>query len=290
MLSLSWLRLKPRLGVWFYLLLFSSASLASTSYITTLSEPYQALYRMSQQDPEGSKQQIQQQLQQTDAPLEQAQLLYLLAQLQTVLVYPHQAIQTVEQALALIQPEQQPWLYHALHLTKATALDLAGTPSEGMSMTEAAIDWAQSNEQQALFIQGLVVRGILQLSLVNYVAAMQDLLQAYQLAPADDLMVSKGHIAGYLALVYEYRREDELAIPYFEESVQFHQSQGNVVEVSIAKYGLGRAHINLGNLQKGVDLLRSSKQIAAEAGDDQGVAYAEKELASIYIRHSFADE
>lgn len=290
MLYFSCLKLKPIMAVWLCLLLFSSTSLASSSYITALSEPYQTLYRMSQQDPESIKQQIEQQLEQTNAPLAQAQLLYLLAQQQTVLVYPHQAIQTVEQALTLFQPEQQPWLYHTLQLTKATALDLAGTPSEGMAITEAAIDWAQSNEQHTLFMQGLVVRGILQLSLVNYVAAMQDLLQAYQLAPADDAMLSKGHIAGYLALVYEYRREDELAIPYFEESMQFHQSQGNVVEVSIAKYGLGKAHINLGQLQKGIDLLRSSKQIAAAAGDDQGVAYAEKELAGIYIRQDHYDD
>lgn len=274
MYLLSRLRCKPML-IFGLALLFSCYSHATEPFLTDLTGDYQALYRASQQEPEASQKRIAQQLEQTSSPLDKAQLLYLQAQLQTVLVYPHQAVQTVEQALQLFSAEQQPWLYHALQLTKATALDLAGTPSEGMSMTEAAIDWAQSNEQHLLFIQGLVVRGILQLSLVNYVAAMQDLLQAYQLAPADDLMVSKGHIAGYLALVYEYRREDEPAIPYFEESVQFHQSQGNVVEVSIAKYGLGKAHINLGHHQQGVDLLRSSKKIAAEAGDDQGVAYAE---------------
>ncbi|MDP4537206.1 diguanylate cyclase [Alkalimonas collagenimarina] len=289
MYVLSWFRHKPIL-IFGLGLLFSCYSQATESTLTALTDDYQALYRASQQEPEVTQQRITHQLEQVNSPLDKAQLLYLQAQLQTVLVYPHQALQTIEQALQLFSAGQQPWLYHMLQLTKATALDLAGTPADGMPITESAIEWAKHNQHQALYIHGLVVRGILQLSLVNYVAAMQDLLQAYRLAPAEDFMLSKGHIAGYIALVYEYRREDELAIPYFEESVEFHQSQGNIVEVSIAQYGLGKAQINLGNHQQGIDLLNASMQLAAEAGDDQGVAYAQKELASIHIQRQDFEE
>lgn len=284
------LKFKPIMAIWLLLYVVSFSSRASEPQLTALSTPYQALYRATQQDPIGSQQRISQQLEQTDSPLDKAQLLYLQAQLQAVLVYPHQALQTIEQAQQLIQVEQQPWLHHLVQLTKASALSLVGSPSEGLPITEAAIEWAQSNEHQLLYTQGLVIRGELQLSLVNYVAALHDLLQAYQLAPAEDAMLSKGHIASYLALVYEYRREDELAIPYFEESVQFHQSQGNIVEISIAKYGLGKAYINLGNHKLGAELLHTSMDLAAEVGDDQGVAYAEKELASIHIlAHDYAE-
>ncbi|MCC5827391.1 diguanylate cyclase [Alkalimonas sp.] len=275
-------------GRW-YFFLFCLALLALTNQVSAtalnaLEPELKGLYIQSQQQPATALQQIEIQLGTAAEPLRQAQLLYIQAQLQTLLVYPEQALESTAQALALINATEQPWLYHSLQLVRAFAFDLAGTPSEGMTAAEAALQYAAQQQHQPLFLQALVVRGSLQLSLVNYVEALHDFLQAYQQAPTDDALLSKGHIAGYIALVYEYRREHALAIPYFEEAVAFHQQQNSPVEVSIALYGLGKAHSQLGDLATGARKLQLSLQLAESAGDDQGVAYAQKELAAIALR------
>ncbi|MEE2025252.1 diguanylate cyclase [Alkalimonas mucilaginosa] len=276
-------------GRW-YILFFCIAMLGYSSYLTAsplskLEPEFNALYVQSQQQPATALQQIEIQLSAAAGPLQQAQLLYIQAELQTLLVYPEQALESAAQALALIDGTEQPWLYHSLQLVRAYAFDLAGTPAEGMPITESALQFAGELQHQQLFIQALVVRGVLQLSLVNYVEALQDLLHAYQLAPTTGAgVITKGHIAGYIALVYEYRREHELSIPYFEEAVAFHQQHNSPVEVSIALYGLGKAHSKLGDHALGKSKLQQSLQLAESAGDDQGVAYAQKELAAIAIK------
>ncbi|MEE2003374.1 GGDEF domain-containing protein [Alkalimonas sp. MEB108] len=276
-------------GRW-HILFFCFVMLGYSTYLpasplSKLEPEFNALYIESQQQPATALQQIEIQLGSAAGPLQQAQLLYIQAELQTLLVYPEQALKSAAQALALIDASEQPWLYHSLQLVRAYAFDLAGTPAEGMTITENVLQFAKELQHQQLFIQALVVRGVLQLSLVNYVEALQDLLHAYQLAPTTGAgVVTKGHIAGYIALVYEYRREHELSIPYFEEAVAFHQQQNSPVEVSIAMYGLGKAHSKLGDLAIGKSKLQQSLQLAEAAGDDQGVAYAQKELAGIALQ------
>lgn len=268
----------------FCIVMFGYSRDLPASPLSMLEPEFNALYMESQQQPATALQQIEIQLGSAAGPLQQAQLLYIQAELQTLLVYPEQALESAAQALALIDETEQPWLYHSLQLVRAYAFDLAGTPAEGMAITERVIQFAQQLQHQQLFIQALVVRGVLQLSLVNYVAALQDLMRAYQLAPTTgDGVVTKGHIAGYIALVYEYRREHELSIPYFEEAVAFHQQQNSPVEVSIALYGLGKAHSKLGDYAVGKSKLQQSLQLAEAAGDEQGVAYAQKELAAIAL-------
>lgn len=270
--------------VFLSLALFWNLCAASPIPLQALEPKFDSLIELSQQAPAKALSQIEYQLTQSTEPLQQAQLLFVQAQVQNLLVYPEDALTSVQQALTLIQQQQQPWLYHSLQLVGAFALDLAGTPAEGMAATEAALHFANQQQHQSLYLQALVTRGALHLSLVNYVESLHDLLQAYHQAPLDDPILSKGHIAGYIALVYEYRHEYELAIPYFEEAVAFHQSRNSPVEVSIALYGLGKAHSKLGDFATGQRKLQQSLDLSKAADDDQGVAYARKELATIAMQ------
>ena len=199
------------------------------------------------------------------------------------LSYPHEALEHAQIGLTLINGQSQPWLYHNLKLQEANAYDLVGSPSSGMKGANAAIVWAQLNDIPELLVDALFVRGGLRISLVDYTGALTDLQQAYDIAPDNGPGLSKGNVASMLALVYEYRQEDQLSIPFFQEAAQYSRENGETLELSIALYGLGRAYKNIGKTQEGRELLLESKQLAREVGDEQGVGYALKELAGIAI-------
>lgn len=195
------------------------------------------------------------------------------------------AINYAEQGLA--EPDllaQNPVGFHQLQLARAVAYDLAGTPAKGLVDASNAVTWAQNNQQTGVLVEALFSRGALYISLVNYLDALRDLNLAYQLAAQQpNLDTHKAEVAGMIALVYEYRREDALAIPYFTEAVAYHRAQQNWLELSVALYGLGRATKNVGDTAQGLAWLTESATIARQVDDFQGVAYAEKEIAGIEL-------
>lgn len=195
------------------------------------------------------------------------------------------AIEYAEAGLADSALQQQnPIVFHQLKLARAVAYDLAGTPAKGLVDASNAITWAQNNQQTGVLVGALFSRGALYISLVNYLDALRDLNLAYQLAEQQpDLDTHKAEVAGMIALVYEYRREDALAIPYFTEAVAYQRAEKNWLELSVALYGLGRAIKNTGDLKQGLALLTESATIARQVDDFQGIAYAEKEIAGIEL-------
>ena len=213
-----------------------------------------------------------------------AQYHYTLSSAYLSLVYPQKSLAAANQALQLL-PEKEPApLYNAILITKAQALDLKNQSREGLPLVEQALQWAESNNNQSMIIEALVAQGYLENTLGNSMTALKVLLRAYHMAPRSGDMNSKGAIASSVALVYEYRREDKLAIPYFQEAVDYQRQNNNQLELSIALYGLGRANKNIGNLVTGQKQLQESLAISRAIDDDQGVAYALKELAPLYIQ------
>ncbi|WP_342805033.1 diguanylate cyclase [Alteromonas sp. M12] len=198
------------------------------------------------------------------------------------LSFPAKALKHARTALSFIDAKTQPWLFHMTKLNEAQALDFVGRPKEGLVGSSAALVWAELNNDVNLLVSALYVRGIIFNSLVDYQGALVDLQRAYELAP-QSVLLSRGDVAGILALVYEYRREDALSIPFFEEAANFHQQNKNYLELSIALYGLGRANKNVGNRELGRSQLKQSQDLAEQVGDEQGVAYALKEIAGISL-------
>ncbi|MEP1446342.1 MAG: tetratricopeptide repeat-containing diguanylate cyclase [Paraglaciecola sp.] len=200
------------------------------------------------------------------------------------LAYPQKSLNHARTALNFVSEKQQPWLYHNCKIAESDALELIGNPAQAMEGVNSAVVWAKRNQQSKLYLQALYSRGIIQTSLPNYVAALNDFQQAYSLASNDPNELSKAHVASMLAQVYEYRREYDLAIPFYEEAVTAHRLNGADLELSIALYGLGRANRGIDKLELGKAQLRESLQLAEKIDDLQGVGYALKELASIDIQ------
>lgn len=210
-----------------------------------------------------------------------AQYHLILARAYYNLAYPQKSFNHAQSALGYISEKEQAWLYHNCKIAESDALELVGNPMQAMVGINAAITWAEHNQQPEMYLQALYSRGIIQTNLPDYVAALSDFQLAYSLASVDPSKLSKAHIASMLAQVYEYRREYNLAIPFYEEAVAAHRLHSANLNLSIALYGLGRANRGIGKVELGKAQLQESAELAEKIDDLQGVGYALKELATI---------
>ncbi|MCC2617276.1 diguanylate cyclase [Aestuariibacter halophilus] len=271
------------------MLLCLSGAASAAQPVTTFSQPYADWLVALNKHPD----KIISELQRRDAEalnsdIERAQYHYVLSLAYYAQTYPRPALEYAKRAMALTDPQVQPWLFFHARLAESLALDLLARSDEGLVGANAALVWAQLADNTELMVHALYVRGQLRISLVDYQGALQDLQNAYEQA-SDDGLVSRAHIASVLALVYEYRREDGLAVPFFEEAASYHREQGNTLELSVALYGLGRANSNLGEHELGRQQLEESAELARSIRDLQGVAYALKELAGLAFRSNELD-
>ncbi len=217
-----------------------------------------------------------------ETPSRQVQYLWVQAELENSLSLNRDAGITLQKAWEVLDPQAQPWLHHLVLLTQARIDEASGHPSRALPNADQVVAWATAQQDDALLLDGLVVRGMVQNTLMDYEAALRDFQAAYELVGrAPQISTQQSEIAGFIALVYEYRREPALAIPYFQESVDFYRQKENDMELSIALYGLGKAHKNNGHAELGRQLLQESLERATKVGDEQGIAYALVELAAI---------
>ena len=208
---------------------------------------------------------------------------YVLAQAYYTLVLGSEALTAAEQGLALVSVTQSPFVYHVLSLAKANALDLLGRAEEGLPLSMAAELWAEQNQHHYVQVASTSTTGILLLTLGKYDVALDKFQRAYVMAQQAQSNVSPGHIASLLALVYEYRGEDQLAIPYFEESLNHYRQINDRFNLSNSLYGLGRALRNTGEITRGLEYLKASAELSITLEDAQGLAYSQKELAQTYL-------
>lgn len=220
-------------------------------------------------------------------PLLAAQYHYTLSKTYLVLVYPKESLQAAEKALSLLENQQATWLYHLILITQSQAMELSGLAAEALPLAKQALTWAENQGDHAMTIDALIALGYIENTLGNSINALSVFMRAYNMAPNNDVVdavTTKSAIASSVALVYEYRREDRLAIPFFQEAVDYHRNNKNLLDLSIALYGLGRANKNIGKKELGQEQLQESLEISRAIDDEQGVAYALKELAPLLMQ------
>ncbi|TDR22735.1 GGDEF domain-containing protein [Marinicella litoralis] len=218
-----------------------------------------------------------------------AQHHYTLSLAYLTLAYPQKSLTEANLALDNLAENQADWLYHSIMVVKTQAMELSGQAKEALPLIKQTVEWATENNNKELLIDALVGLGYIENTLREPVKALDAFMQAYELAPSKDAIVTKSAIASSIALVYEYRKENELAIPYFQEAVDYHRASKNLLELSIALYGLGRANKNIGKSELGTNQLQESLDISRAIADDQGVAYALKELAPLHFENDRID-
>ena len=216
--------------------------------------------------------------------LERAQSHLLLSLAYNQQVLPQAAMLNAIEGRRLVSIENQPWLYHFLLLSQAQSLEHQGNQEKALPLANQVLQWAESSNHRRMLIQSLSVRGLIYNSMLNSTRALEDLQRAYAMAPQEDPFLPKALMAGYIGLIYEYRGEDQQAIPFFEQAVEYHRAHQRWRDLGDALYGLGRAYKNSGELQRGLVLIQESIEVAEKVNDLQGVAYGRKELASAYSK------
>lgn len=216
-------------------------------------------------------------------PVDLAQKNYCLSLAYIALVYPTKSISHAEKALANITQQDQPWLYHKVQIVHAEALDSNATPGLGLELANNAVAWALAQGDEQIEMYALRIRGLIKTSLGDYLGALQDLNTSYSIA-SQKSDADKIAIGLYLGLVYEYRDEFSLALPYFQQAVNFYRGSGDESKLSVALYGLGYAHSKQGEYSLARETLLESLKWAKAISDTQGEAYAIKELAYINIQ------
>lgn len=259
-------------------------SFAKDLPLTSLSPKYQQLMSLMSSDPNQIVEQLEQQIKISSNPLDKAQQYLVLSETKLQLSLAKEALKYTELGLLEIDELDQPWLVHSLILAKADSLDLLGKPKKAFKLVNQALNWAEKNNDTRLLISALSTRGMIYNTLLDSENALSDLQKAYSLAPVKGDHITKSSIAGLIALVYEYRRENKLAIPYFEEAIAYHRVHNNLQDLGDNIYGLGRANKNIGNLELGKSQLQESVLIARQVNDEQGIAYGLKELAGLEVR------
>lgn len=205
------------------------------------------------------------------------------------LAYPDKAFESANLGLSFVKESEQSWLYFQLQFALARALDIQGKAKAGEAIANKALAWAEKVKDKNIVVEAYFSRGVIRTSLSDYLGALNDLQKAYFLAPEkysneNELHLLKGDIASSIALIYEYRGEASLALPYYAESVRHCRQYDYTLELSIALYGLGRATKNTGDLALGKSQLEEALQISQKINDEQGGAYVLNAIADIDLK------
>ncbi|MEP0174861.1 MAG: diguanylate cyclase [Paraglaciecola sp.] len=217
------------------------------------------------------------------SPLLKAQYYGLLSQTYYTLIYPEKSLENAQLSLKFISETQQPWLYHTLRVYEAMAFELVGQPLMGIESLKHAIVWSNLNEAFDVYAMALYTQTLINTKLGNYTLALQSAKEGYALTSHQLDGYKRHDFTMLIAQIYDEMDEYRQAIPVYEEAVAEFRARNQLVSLSIALYGLGRANHGINKLEIGEQQVEESLTIAEAVGDSQGVAYALAELASINI-------
>lgn len=217
---------------------------------------------------------------------EEAEYWYVLSDAYVAVFQGDKALEAAQHARDLAASSGNEALLHWSNIKLAEAYDVSSNAAKGIHHAEQAFSWASQNKQLGMQVEAMIMLGSLQLTLGNYSEALNYFFDAYllsQQSPDVTDIPETAHIAYFIALVHEYQREPELAIPYFQEAAAFFRATDNQVELSNALFGLGRAYWNSGKGEPAVTHYRESLAISEEIGDKQGAAYTIVDLVGVQL-------
>ncbi|MFT2090170.1 diguanylate cyclase [Paraglaciecola sp. 2405UD69-4] len=219
-----------------------------------------------------------------DSQLLKAQYYGLLSQAHYTLIYPEKALESAQLSLTYITEAEQPWLYHTLKVYEAMAFELIGQPIKGIEGLKHAITWSNQNKALDIYAMALYTKSLINTKLGHYTVALESAKAGYALKAHPQNGYKRHDFTMLIAQIYDELDEYRLAIPVYEEAVAEFRARNQLVSLSIALYGLGRANYAIHKADSGVEQLEESLSIAETVGDSQGVAYALAELALINIK------
>ena len=272
---------------WVLLVWFNTGNASERSYTAELSQYFVALLATAEASPNQALSSLAGN--QANSPAERAQVEFVRSQINAILDYPEKIIEHSQLGLAAIDAQQEPWLTHLLTLAKIDGYDRLGQGHDHMSELEQILAWSNEHEHPILATLALIQMSYLYISQEDYKQALLLIQQATDLAPDEHILISKADVSSHTAGIYVARHEFDLALPYFEAAYESEKAQGNTLGMSIQLFEMGRANIELENHELGIQQLQQSIELSESVGDDQGVAYANTELAYHFIKQEAFD-
>lgn len=223
-------------------------------------------------------------------PVVKAGRYFIISRAYSSLMLHEKALTFSNQGLSLLSYDEQPWLHSYLELARAEALKGLGRAREGEHEVAKAIRWAERNQSNELLVYAYSVAGYMRLTLSETDEALSSFQKGYRLAEETSLRLSPADFSGMIALVYEYRDEPSLAIPYFEEAQTYYRQTDQRLELANTLFGLGRSHLKLEHTEKGLQLLVESARLALDIQDIQGAAYSYQQISEQLIKAGQLEE
>ncbi|MFK8049745.1 MAG: ATP-binding protein [Halioglobus sp.] len=263
-----------------------SVSVAHAEPLTQLSPEYQDAWERLHRQPRETIEELLAVDQTKLSTIDKAQWAYVLSTAYYHLAYPVEALTYAQRAVALVDREKQPRLYHTFRVFEAGALSVNGWAAQGTALINTALAWAEASEDYALVALAHRVRGEILLEVQDYSGALESALEAYEIfgtkpysSPRD-----KAIAANDIARIYAERGDNQLAIPYFREALEINVLGQDKVGASVCLYGLGKSYRGLGDLEEAQAAYEESAQLSREVDDVQGVAYALNEIGGIAMQ------
>lgn len=222
--------------------------------------------------------------------IEQAMQAYAYATAYAALDYPEKMHEHCLEGLQLLNPNQEPWLYHFLNVLMVDAQDRLGRGYQEVGSLQNSIDWAINNDHGELAAAALVQMSFLHIGVENYSKALELIQQAEKLAPEQGQLFDKTDVIAEMAAIYVYRNEFDLALPYFEKSYQKQKAENNILGMSIDLFEMGRANLEINKTELGIKQLYDALALSKQIDDIQGMAYANLELGIHYIEETQYDQ
>ena len=213
-----------------------------------------------------------------------ASLYYVMSRAYSSLMLHDKALAAAREGLFHTDQIRQPKRYHYMQLASAEALKGLGRARQGEKQVADAIQWAKNHQSYNLLAYAYSVAGYMSLTLSETDEALSNFQKGYRLAETKLLDIAPEDFSGMIALVYEYRDEPSLAIPYFEQAQIYYRKSNRRLELANTLFGLGRSHLKLNHTEVGLKLLIESARLALDIRDIQGAAYSYQQISEQLIK------
>ena len=150
-----------------------------------------------------------------------AQRAYVLSDAYEYLVYLPEALQHINKAVDLVTVSAQPWLFHHFNLQKSSLPEIDGLTARRMGPVNEALTWAESNQDGSMAARAHRTKGVILRELQDYSGALEHQFNGYEIQKKNgSLPHLYAKTVRETAKIYVARGDYELAIPYYEESLE----------------------------------------------------------------------
>lgn len=207
------------------------------------------------------------------------------------LVLPDKALRYANEGLSFTEQGLSAAMQQRLSIAQAQAYELTGNTQDSLRQLMTVIATLEAGSfEPALMIDALIARSNVYNDLVDYRAALADLLRAYEMAPKDNARNVRADVAASIGNIYAELHDATHAEQFYQEAIADNEAKKSWVKLSIAEYSLAIMMRRQTHLAEARDYFTRSLKHSGMSDDQQGVAYAQFGLGTVALDEKKYDE